>query len=215
LIIAVRRLAVAVALVGALASACGGSGYTYHSNQDEKLYFKLPDDWTVFDTEDFGDEEIPAGLWLRGFVGGPSPSIESVFTWVSDEPRGYVVVEPLGVMERDATSLATLRTTHFGADPETGDPLDPLAYGMEHPDELQVLGYDDNVVLDSGPHGVHIRVAVTPPGSGETAIIDQTALVDAATSRRYVLSIGCTEECFEEHERDIEAVIESWTLEPR
>jgi hypothetical protein len=213
LTIAIRPLAVAVALTSALA-ACGGSGFTYHSNQDEKLYFKLPDDWTVFDTDDFGEDGVPEGMWVRGFVAGPSPTIENVFTWVSDEPRGYVVVEELSVMERDATSLASLRQTHFGTD-EAGAPLDPLEYSIEHPDELQVLGYDDNVVLDNGPHGVHIRVAVTPPGGDDTAIIDQTALVDAATSRRYVLSIGCTAECFEEHKGDIEEVIESWTLEPR
>jgi hypothetical protein len=110
-------------------------------------------------------------------------------------------------------SLATLRGANLGTD-SAGNPLDPLMYAQENPDgEIQILGYDDSIVYDNGGHGVHIRVAVTPRDGTTTAIIDQTALIDAATSRRYVLSIGCSARCFDEHMAEIEEVIESWTLE--
>jgi hypothetical protein len=206
----------AMAAIAALAAAgCAGSGYTYHANKDEQLYFKLPDQWTVFDTEDFtaaGASEEP-GLWRRGFSGGKQPTIDSVFTIAADEPRGYVEVVPLDVQERDTMNLAVLRGANLGTD-AAGNPLDPIEYAQENPNgELQILGYDDSIVYDHGAHGVHIRVAVTPNGSDTTAIIDQTALTDAATSRRYVLSIGCSVECFDEHEDEIQEVIESWTLE--
>ena len=46
----VRALA-AAAVALALAAGCAGSGYSYHANKDEKLYFKLPDSWTVYDTD--------------------------------------------------------------------------------------------------------------------------------------------------------------------
>lgn len=204
---------VAAASMTALAVAgCAGSGYTYHANRSEQLFFKLPDAWTVFDDEDLGEGEPIPGLWVRGFVAGDEPSTDAVFDVAATEPRGYVAVETLDVKERDEISLSALRGTHFGTD-RHGLPVDPLAYAEEHPDEMQVLGYDDTVVYDHGPHGVRIRVAVTPPGVGATGIIDQTVLVDAATSKRYVLSIGCSEECFEEHRSEIEEVIESWTLE--
>jgi hypothetical protein len=211
-----RNLALAAVAAFAVAG-CAGSGYTYHANQDEQLYFKVPDSWTVFDTEDFtaaGADALP-GLWRRGFVAGTDPSIDEVFAITSEQPRGYVEVLPLDVGERDTISLATLRGANLGTDSE-GNPLDPLMYAQENPNgEIQILGYDDNVVYDEGPHGVHIRVAVTPQDSTTTAIIDQHALVDAATSRRYVLSIGCSARCFEAHEDQIEEVIESWTLEAR
>jgi hypothetical protein len=210
-ITAIRLLAVA-ALSAFVVAGCGGSGYTYHANRDENVYFKVPDDWTVFDTEDYPEGGFPEGLWLRGFMAGSAPSADEVFSWLSDEPRGYVVIEPLTLTERDSTSIATLRGAHFGTD-DTGSPIDPFTYAEEHPDELQILGYEDDIVYDHGPHGVHLRMAVSPPGAQETAIVDQTALVDAATRKRYVLSIGCNLDCFDEHERTIEEVIESWTLE--
>jgi hypothetical protein len=211
-----RNLALAV-VAAFVVAGCGSSGYTYHANQDEQVFFKLPETWTVFDTDDFteaGADDQP-GLWRRGFAAGADPSIEEVFAITSEQPRGYVEILPLDVSERDTISLATLRGANLGTDGD-GEPLDPLAYAEQNPNgEIQILGYDDNVVYDNGPHGVHIRVAVTPQGGTTTAIIDQTALVDAATSRRYVLSIGCSAACFDRHEKDIEEVIESWTMEAK
>ena len=200
----------ALAAVLAVAAGCAGSGYTYHSNRAEKLYFKVPDDWTVFDTDDLLPEaagEVSSG-WVRGFAGGHSPSADAVRAITHSEPRGYVEIVPLDVMERDELSLATLRSTNFGTD--------PLLFAQENPGgPLEILDYDDDIVLDSGPHGVRIQVAITPEDGGGTAIVDQTVLVDKATTKRYVLSIGCSIECWDRHHREIEEVIESWTLEER
>jgi hypothetical protein len=206
----VRGLAVAAMAVAVLAG-CAGSGYTYHANKDEKLYFKLPDDWTVYDTNDLlkDNPAAAAHMWVRGFVAG-TPSIDAVFTPNLPEPRGYVQILTLDPMERDGLSLATLRATNFGTDETSGAPIDPLMYAANNPNgRFEMLDYDD-VVLD-GPHGVHLRVAVHElAGDG---IIDQTVLVDKATTKRYVLSIGCSPECFKAHESEINAVIKSWTLE--
>jgi hypothetical protein len=200
---------IALAAVLAVAAGCAGSGYTYHSNRDEKLYFKVPDDWTVFDTADLLPEAAgdAGGGWVRGFAGGNRPSPDAVRAITHSEPRGYVEIIPLDVMERDELSLATLRSTNFGTD--------PLLFAQENPGgPLEILDYHD-IVLDAGPHGVRIQVAITPEDGGGTAIIDQTVLVDKATTKRYVLSIGCSVECWDAHHNEIEEVIESWTLEEK
>lgn len=200
---------IALAAVLVVAAGCAGSGYTYHSNRDEKLYFKVPDDWTVFDTEDLLPETggDAGGGWVRGFAGGNRPSPDAVRAITHSEPRGYVEIIPLDVMERDELSLATLRSTNFGTD--------PLLFAQENPDgPLEILDYHD-IVLDAGPHGVRIQVAITPEDGRGTAIIDQTVLVDKATTKRYVLSIGCSVECWDAHHDEIEEVIESWTLEEK
>jgi hypothetical protein len=209
-----RRLgALAVAL--AVAAGCGGNGYSYLANKKEKLYFKVPDSWTVYDTRDLmNGDDPPNGTWVRGFVAGEQPTIDSVFTIASDVPRGYVEVLSLDASERDTLNLAALRGTNFGSDQSTGQPIDPLQYAQEHPDgPLQVLGYDDDIVLSKGPHGVHIRVAITPTAESAPAIVDQTVLVDKATTKRYVLSIGCSAQCFQHNKKVIQEVIASWTLE--
>jgi hypothetical protein len=206
----VRGLAAAVMAV-ALAAGCAGSGFSYHANKDEKLYFKLPDDWTVYDTKDLleGNPAAAGRMWVRGFVGG-APSIDAVFTAGNAQPRGYVQILTLDTLERDGVSLASLRATNFGDDPTTGKPVDPLEVAAADPNgRFQVLDYGD-VVLD-GPHGVHLRVADRELGG----IIDQTVLVDKATTKRYVLSIGCSPTCFDEHKDEIEEVIKSWTLQAK
>jgi hypothetical protein len=206
----VRPLAVALVAV-AIGAGCAGSGYSYHANKDEKLYFKLPDSWTVYDTKDLLADNPAAAerMWVRGFVAG-TPSIDAVFTAGLPEPRGYVQIVKLDAMERDGLSLAKLRATNFGNDATTGEPIDPLLYASTNKDgRFEMLAYDD-VVLD-GPHGVHLRVAVHEAGGD--GIIDQTVLVDKATTKRYVLSIGCSPACFDQHKQEIEAVIKSWTLE--
>jgi hypothetical protein len=38
-------------------------------------------------------------------------------------------------------------------------------------------------------------------------------LVDKATRKRYLLNIGCSEACWDAHHDEMEAVIDSWTLE--
>ena len=202
-----RVLALAVVLV--VAAGCAGSGYTYHSNRDEKLYFKLPDEWTVFDTDDLAPElgDTTRSGWVRGFAGGTRPSPDVVSAIGHSEPRGFVAILPLDVMERDALDLAALRSTIFGTDPFT--------YAQENPDALEILEYEDDIVLDAGPHGMHIRLALVLDDRGNTAIIDQTVLVDAATTKRYVFSIGCQADCWDANASEIEEVIESWTLEAR
>jgi hypothetical protein len=209
-----RRLGLAALLV-TLAAGCTGSGYSYHANKDEKLYFKVPDDWTVFDTGDLVGDPEAAGAsraWLRGFVGGERGTTDAVWSITYEQPRGFVEVRPLEVLERDEVSLATLRGLGFGSDPTTGGPVDPFTYAEQHPDELTILGYED-VALDGGAHGVHLRIAITPKGTDRHAVVDQTVLVDKATTKQYVLNLGCSETCWDAHHNEIQEVIDSWTLE--
>ena len=215
-----RRRGLVVALVAlTLAAGCGGSGYSYLSNKDEQLYFKVPDDWTIFTTTDLSDaigQAATARTWMRGFAAGKKATIENVFALASELPRGYAEVITLTPSERDTLNLASLRGANFGVDQTTGAPIDPLVYMQEHPDgQLQILGYDDSLVLGNGRHGVRIRVAISSQDHSATAVIDQIAMVDKATAKRYVLNIGCSAKCFDQNEKVIKEVIESWTLDAK
>ena len=204
------RALLATALGLAALAGCGDSGYDYVANKSEKVYFKLPEDWTVFGNRDLVEEPELSRAWITGFVGESEATVEGVFSLTSEVPRGYVEILELIGDEREELSLTTLRAANLPNDLD-GNPIDPLAFAQENPEgPITILGYDE-VVLDHGAHGVHLRVAIVEPGFD--AIIDQTVLVDPATTKRYVLSIGCAVECFESNEKQIEEVIESWTLE--
>ena len=85
-------------------------------------------------------------------------------------------------------SFATLRSTNFGTD-EEGNPIDPIALVQDNPEGgVRVLDYEE--FDDEDARGIRIRISVQT--ADDDVIIDQTVLVDSGTSRRYVLSFGCS-----------------------
>ena len=132
------RVGVTAAVAGIALAACGGSGYRYVANSDEGAYFKVPDEWTLFDEGDIilprdgfspvQAAELQSRVWLRGFDAAGEPSPQNVFTDTSSTPRGYAQVLTLTREERDAIDAVTLRSNGFPTDPETDLPIDPVKY---------------------------------------------------------------------------------------
>lgn len=222
---AARRLTPALpATMGAIALmlvACGGSGFAYVSNTEDQMFFKVPEEWTLFDEEDVitpsqGVSEVQAAelqerVWLRGFDASSDPSAENVLLRSSDQPRGYAEVRLLEAAERDALSLATLRRSGFPVDPETGQPIDPLIYEQENPGGLiRTLSYEDDIVLGSGARGTRVKALIDDE---DPSVFEQLTFVDPSTTRRYIFTIGCNLECWTTNIDLIEEVVDSWTVE--
>jgi hypothetical protein len=207
-----RRLpgAVGSVLVAACALlACGGSDYAYVSNTEDHVFFKVPEDWAIFDTEEVLGE-AGGGTWLRGFSSDPHLAPELLLGGNSTAPRGYALVSRLSATERDTMSFVALRST-FGDDAE-GKPIDPIALVRDNPDGgVQVLDYEE--FDDEHARGIRIRLSVQT--EEDEVIIDQTVMVDSGTSRRYMLSLGCRSACWAENEDAFEEVAGSWTVEKR
>ena len=209
-------LAAALAL-GALAS-CADSGYTYVQNTEAKVYFKVPEDWKLYQEGDLLADEVDEEdlealsdqVWLRGFDGAGSPSPEHVLAFDAKEPRGLAEVRAISPDEKDSLSLASMRQTGFGQDPETGQPIDPIAYAEANPDgPIEVLAYEE-LVLDGGARGVRLSARI----EGEsTVVFDRITMVDAATEQRYSFTVGCLAACWDEHEDVLAEIADSWTLE--
>lgn len=204
----VRRRAALLVVAAALA-ACGGSGYEYVANRQEGVFFKVPDDWRVFDTDELYEADDAAGRWARGFDAAPVPDPQRVFLVASDAPRGLAEVRTLSQPERQQVSLRWLRSVGFGTDAD-GTPVDPLVLAQQNPDGLEILRYEE-LVLDDG-RGLRLRVEGAS-SDGVDVVIDQTVLVDHATSKQYLFTVGCTEACWDAHGGEIEEVIDSWTLD--
>ena len=209
-------------LAAALLCACAGSGYHYVGSSDSSVYFKVPEDWQLYEEDDLlatdderSEEENQAlseQVWLRGFDGAPRPSPENVLAIDAEQPRGYAEVRPVAPEERDSLSLASLRQTGFGQDPETGQPIDPIAYARANPDgPIEVLNYEE-LVLDGGARGVRLSARVKLDA---TVVFDRITVVNAATSRRYSFTVGCREACWNEHEDTFDEIADSWTFEEK
>ncbi|MBW3579637.1 MAG: hypothetical protein KY431_01185 [Actinobacteria bacterium] len=210
-----RRL-VAVMVTNALVStACGGSGFQYIKNDEFNAYFKIDEDWTVFDERAyFSSPAIEldplerqrklATTWVRGFDGSDRPSLANLFVNATPDPHGVARIQLLTEAERESVDVASLRSAHLGFDPVQANREDPQG-------PVEVL-MEQDVSLEGGQHGVRMAVAFDTP-SGEIAIVDQTALVDSSNRILYLFVIGCSRQCYAQHRDTIDEIAASWTIE--
>jgi hypothetical protein len=190
-----------------------GSGYHYVKNSATQTYFKVPGQWTLFDEDQiFADQATDlspereaaakAALWLVGFDADPHPALSHLLNSSSKYPVGLARVEEIADRTRDSVSLSTMRNVIF--------PIDQLlATGSS---DLEVLSSQD-IVQGGGIHGNRVIFNLRQQGLFMT--INQTALVDPATTRQYVFVIGCEAHCYLNNRQQIDSVVESWTVKER
>jgi hypothetical protein len=201
----VRVVCGAVA-VAALAAACSGTGYSYIKNSDDRTYFRVPDQWTLYDedalTADLAPREREAARetsWQVGFDASPKPSLRHVLDVKSKHPTGFAVVQELDFDAADTLSLMGLRNAFFDVDVAVQNQAG------------EIITYE-TLELDGGFHGFHLVADLVADG-GRTATLDQTTVIDQATSKMYALIIMCAAQCYADNSDKIDRVVGSWTVE--
>jgi hypothetical protein len=209
-----RRLLPAAVLVAlaALGLAACGTSYHYVKNSDEGLYLKVPNNWKLYDEDQFFkatlDKPSPAQLrdlreheWATGFDSSPHPSPRNLNALDSSHPHGFARIHEIGVDERDTFSLQSARNVVA--------PVDELI----NAGAAQVLDADDRT-LDGGFHLSHIVVNLGLQKGGYTTL-DQTVVVNADTTKLYILAIGCSDTCYDKNKDEIHSLVDSWTVRER
>lgn len=225
----VRRSLTAVIALLAGASvlvACGSPSYEYVRNTEARTAFKVPIEWTVFDEATLQGE--PAGPpvstpdpveWLIGLDAHPSPTVEHVMSqtgYYSDYPQGIAAVLRLTVQQRDGINYQALRNLIV--------PIDAIQDQVGR-EAVEFLAYDDRVEKD-GFRGLHLEAQIWASAlEGDVAAggpnvffddrfvqISQTAYMDPASDKVYVLAVLCSAECYGRNRGDIESVIDSWAV---
>jgi hypothetical protein len=196
-------LAAAVFVAG-----CADSGFNYVKSSEDKTYFKVPDRWTLFDETDvldglgvdLSDSEREAeldGSWRVAFDAAPEPTLRHLGAAGAEHPVGLAVVRNLDFEVADIISTEALRNYFFDVDVALQDGTGEL---LEY-EELQ---------LDGGFRG--IRLVATLVQDGETMTINQTALLDQATTKLYALLVSCSDVCYDDNRGQIAGVVDSWTV---
>jgi hypothetical protein len=200
-------------LTALLLSACQPSGFTYVRNSEDGAYVKFPSTWHLFKPEDVigrqaEQAELTPGLaeqlaqeqWAVAFDADPQPSLDHLFV----EPNGHVIglmrVRQLSEEERDEFSLGHLRNEFIRID-------EIMQAGVAAIEPLE----NEDLTTPEGMRGMRLRFNISSP-TGQVFTYDQTAYVDAATEKVYLLALGCTVECFEAAQPQIEQITESWTI---
>lgn len=204
----------AAALCAALAfvlAGCATSGYEYVANEQLGAYFRVPDEFQVYQPDevlepllaerpDLTVEEVLADAWVVAFDGSDEPAVDRFqqqLSEPSDAVSGYARVRTLQAEERLGFSLQSLRT-------ELLAPAQVQQLG----DRLELI--DVQELSQDGGEGLKITFSVDLPQG--TLIFDQMAVVDDRTSRVYLLAIGCSSECYDSNRETIAAIGESWTI---
>jgi hypothetical protein len=210
-----RRALVTLTAAALVLTACSGSGFQYVQNDDFNAYFKLDEDWRIFEEEEFfaspaldleplERQRRLASTWVRGFDADPNPKLTNLFVNATLAPHGVARIQILTEAEREGFDVAALRAAHLGFDPVRAKREDPKG-------PVEVLG-EESLSLDGGQHGVRLQVAFDT-STGDIAVIDQTALVDSARGLLYLFVIGCSSRCYAENQETIKEIADSWTIE--
>ena len=204
------RLSVALIVVALAATACSSDGFTYVENQDEGLYFKVPDEWVV--SESRGVIETPTADLNRtideinnpGLPSLPDPWRVSIGGASSTLPGPSILVEivPITSDVRDDVSLRWMKSQATqGIDPTSEEAIEQ---------GFSVI-YDQDLV-QGDLSGNRIVVDWTSD-AGTPLTIDQLIYVDPGVTRIYRMVVLCDENCYRDYFDDIETVMNSFTVE--
>lgn len=195
-----------------LLGACTSS-YTYVKNSSVKTYFKVPNEWRLFDENEIfksqisglspqGEAAAKASIWMVAFDAAPRASLDHFFSGASPYPAGFAQVRQLSEEQRDSISLGAIRNTIF--------PLNQLQ--VQDPTSVEFLENQD-IVLSGGIHGIRTVFNVRLGDTFYTA--NQTGLINPQTSLLYLFVIGCEAKCYLNHKRTIDEIVKSWTVKER
>lgn len=190
-----------VMLAGVLGVSGCGSGDHYVVNRAENVYMKVPGEWTVLRAEiGASGASAPTLPWIVFFDRDGSPTVDHFEQGTTENPIGRIVVAALGGEDRDTMSLAGLRSFGLGGD--------PIEAASTEGSNVQVLGYDEDYIVDE-LHGNRIRFSFRGAEATDETVIEQVAVLDSARSRVYLLQVVCKAKCFQDNLSEITDVIQS------
>lgn len=198
----------ALAIGGVLVSACAGSDYHYVKNSEDRNYFKVPEEWKLFDEDDVierldlspREEDVERETaWRVAFDASPKPAIKHLDQLFPKHPVGRALVVELDQESSDTISIEAMRNLFFDIDGALQEELGtPILY--------------EPIELDGGFRGIHLVAEISDSESGRTLVFNQKAVLDQSTSNLYALVITCEATCYDKSESKIDQIVDSWTV---
>lgn len=211
-----RHLAAGLVAVGMLAG-CGTPEWTYVTNGEHKVYFKVPRSWQQVDQAgvnrvvgidpDAPDAASQVRVWTVAFDAAAEPSADHLVARSLDEPLAFSQVLRIAEDDRDAVDGELMHNVFLPVTERAR--LRAAARGLELPGFEHLV--DETVRPSAGVRGIHDVFRYTLGDVPET--FDQTVYTTADRSRVFVLVVRCSTPCYEERRREVDAVVSSFTVE--
>jgi hypothetical protein len=213
-----RLLSMVAGLCAAvLFTACAKPTYTFVTNSDDHVYFKVPASWSEIKQRELDkfaspglDDAAAAALraqtWTVAFDAGDKPSISHVFSTQVKAP--VVFARVLRSSDGDSTNVTLDALRDFFLPVTKAARMTARASGSEIPGFRSIV--DHVMSREGGLTGVHevFRYKV----SGVMQTFDQTALVTKDASRVYILLVRCTQACYADRHGELATVVRSFIV---
>ena len=185
------------------------AGITTHTDPDRQSLIEVPSEWHLYESEEMAELESQVftadidGLPIEyaiAFDGAPRRDPENVNEpfLTADFPVGASIIRRVDEGVRDAISQRLLSQV---AVPYEGLQITPE---LQEPFEF-AEGFD----------GVRQLAVYTDPATGNEAAVYLISVTDQEDARIYSVAVGCSVECFTEHQEKISEVVDSWLVNVR
>jgi hypothetical protein len=197
-------LAVVTGLVVAFCVSACTPNSAYVSSSSQGMFFKIPHGWRTYSQTSLKREGLVTSTlpYLVAFDADPKPDLLHLLG-SSTYPWGLAEVAGISDTDRLNFSLDSLLNAVI--------PVDQLQSGSGNSvDEIS-----PGRVITRGPlRGVQVALKLTLSGKAPLSY-EQISLVNAATTKTWVLLLGCSAACFAQHRGDIDRVVNSWIVKTR
>jgi hypothetical protein len=168
------------------------------------MYFKIPTGWRTYSQTTLKKQGLISSSlpYLIAFDADPKPGVAHVLA-SSSYPWGLAEVAGISPSDQLGFSLDSLLNSILPVDQvqgATGGSVSALS--------------PSRVITRGTYHGIEAALKLTVSGQAPLSF-EQISLVNAATTKAWVLAIGCSPACFAQHRGEIDRVVNSWIVKAR
>jgi hypothetical protein len=224
----VRGLAGGAALLLAtvLVAGCTPPRYTYITDSNDSMYFKVPYGWQQIGSSELctvlaeaaGAKTCPSN-WHTAYEADSDPSAFDFLAFATSSPFVYAMAEPYTPpdgqsVNQDPLTAEDLQDLYlpFTAEAQAEAQEQAEEQGQQYPLTHFKQLRSDQLTLQGGFTGFRQTFDYTDSPTGVSDTFDEVILTNSSGSTIYLLVTHCTTSCYSQHETAINDVMSSFTV---
>jgi hypothetical protein len=224
----VRGLAggAALLLATALVAGCTSPRYTYVTDSNDSMYFKVPHGWQQVDSSQLctilaeaASAKTCPSTWHTAYEADSDPSAYDYLPFAANSPFVYAMAEPYTPPDGQSVNTDPLTAEAlqdfflpFTAEAQQQQQEQAEEQGQQYPLTSFKQLRDNPITLQGGFTGFRETFDYTDSPTKVRDTFDEVILTNSAGSTIYFLVTHCSTTCYSQHETAINDVMSSFTV---
>jgi hypothetical protein len=213
-----RRMAVGLAagsMVAGLA-ACAAPSYTYAADKTDHAFFKVPTAWPEVDPVVVSGAQTELTQSAAGQAGGPFSWSRAYDSAAHPAPNALLIGSHTPVVYASVQNINTTLQNQLSFDAMRNIllPVTSTARQSAASAGFTLGGFNliasNTITTKDGVREINEAYEYTI--SGRPDVFDLTVATNSSTTKLYVLLVQCYQDCFVAHQKQIAAVVNSFTV---